>query len=340
MTFLRQYRHRAAFKRLHKALFYHRYATAVLLAHEIGVFEALDRPRSVAEVAESCGIHERAADALLRILASQEMIDRGDHGYVQSEFAAAYLTRGGQFTMSSFLDLVAAQAASFGELPDGMKTGKVPSALDIFSADGRYPAYLGAVNGFLDLAGRDLLGQIELPEIQSFIVGSMGVSFSGQILKRHPKAKVTYGCLEHLVREIPRLRREYKIPLSAVDGMHAHAGDPSKDTWGDEGYDLVFLTKKMILEPEQRIGEKFAAKAFDVLKPGGVTIFWETIHSDDCATPLSQAMEAVLDLGASPTGLVHTEGSMRRLLGGIGYGDIELVHCLNGQTSFMVARHP
>jgi len=163
---------------------------------------------------------------------------------------------------------------------------------------------------------------------------------SALLLERFPEAKVTYGCLAHLVREIPRLREDYAVPANRVTGMHAHGGDPSADRWGGESYDLVFLTKKMILEPEQRMGEKFAAKAFEVLRPGGAVVLWETIHTDFRPTPLPRAMEAVMDLIASPTGLVNTENGVRSTLETIGYKKVEIVPCLGGQTTFVIARKP
>ena len=130
------------------------------------------------------------------------------------------------------------------------------------------------------------------------------------------------------------------MPEDRVAGCHSHSGDPTADRWGDEAFDLVFLTKKMILEPETRMGERFATKAFQVLRPGGVSIFWETLHTDDRPTPLGRAMEAVLDLGASPVGLVNTEAGITAMLSGIGYRDIEVVPCVGGTTTFVVGRKP
>jgi alanine dehydrogenase len=94
----------------------------------------------------------------------------------------------------------------------------------------------------------------------------------------------------------------------------------------------------MILSPDDRIGEKFAHKAFQVLSPGGTAIFWETVHPEHGPTPLLRAMEAVLDLGAGPTGLVNTDGGLKRLLGGIGFREVKVVACLGEQTTFVVAR--
>ena len=182
------------------------------------------------------------------------------------------------------------------------------------------------------------LSKIEVPPVRDFICGSMGVSFSALVLHQFPGARVTYGCLDHLVERIPRLRQQFAIDPARVDGMHAHGGEPSDDRWGSEAFDLVFLTKKMILEPENRLGEKFAAKSYEVLNPGGVAIFWEAVHHDDEPTPMKLAMESVLDIGVSPTGCVLTRDGMTRTLLDIGFETVEFVPCLGGETNFVVAR--
>ena len=339
ISLARQWQHRRAFFKVQKALLYHRYATAMLLGHEVGLYDALAaKPLTIQKTATACAIHPRAAEALLRILESQGLVICRNGSYDLTPFGRAYLIEGSQFSIAPMLSLMAAQAAAFGELPASMASGKTPKALDIFAKNGRYKAFLGAVNEYLNWASRDLLADLDLPPIKDFIVGSMGVSFSANLMRRFPDANVTYGCLKHLVVEIPRLREKYDVDGDRVTGMHNHGGDPSQDKWGGETYDLVFLTKKMILEPEQRMGEKFAAKAFEVLRPGGVVILWETVHPGEGRTPLAHAMEAVLDLGASPTGLVTTDVKMRKMLSKIGFQKVDLVPCLGGQTTFVVAR--
>jgi hypothetical protein len=333
-----QWRHRAAMRRVQRSLFYHRWASALLLAHELGLFDALRQPLTVEEAARAASVHPRAAEALLRVLESQELVTRAAGRYSLTEFAGEFLAGGGRRSLQPMLELMAAEAAAFAELPGAMATGRVPAPLDIFTESSRYRAFLDAVNEYLSLAARDLLARIELPPVQRFIVGSMGVSTSAALMEKFPSARVTYGCLAHLVREIPRLRERYGVEEARVDGMHAHGGDPSADRWGDERFDLVFLTKKMILAPEERIGEKFARKAYQVLAPGGTAIFWETVHPESQPTPLARAMEAVLDLGAGPTGLVNTDRGIERLLGEIGFRQVEIVPCLGGQTTFVVAR--
>ena len=334
-----QWKHRNEFAKLQKSLFYHRYANAILLGHSHGVFDALEQGAKTAdEISGSCQLTPRAAEAQLRILHAQGMVERNANRYQLSEFAHMYLTTNGPFSVADTLSLMREQLGAFNGVADGMRTGRAPAALDIHLQTSAHATLVNAVNEYLKWATIDLLRQIQLPEIESFIVGSMGVSFSATVLKRFPASKVTYGCLDHLVRQIPDLRRKYAVPDHRVASENVHAGDPMEDTWGDEEFDLVLLTKKMILDPDNKLGEKFARKAYDVLRPDGVTILWETLHTETHPTPIGRAMEAVLDLGASPDGLVLTEDGVQSFLYQIGYRDVQIVTCMGGQSTFVVAR--
>ena len=336
-----RWRHRKAYARMNRAFFYQRYATAILLGSQLGVYAALgEKPQTAEELAKQCGIRPGAASALLRILESEGLLKREGKSYHLSAFAAEALQGEGPFAVTHMLDLLVAQTAAFPQVADGMRTGKVPDSLDIFSDQGNHQAFLTAVNGYLRWATLDFLNTANLPKIRTFIVGSMGVSFSSVPLKRFPDAKVTYGCLEHLAREIPRLREEYDVPPGSVIGTHSHGGDPSEDKWGDEAFDLVFLTKKMILDPEQSVGERFAKKALTVLNPGGVAVFWETVHTTDKPSPLPTAMEAVYDLVASPISPARTASDYRDMLLGMGYASVEVMPLLEGHTNFIIARKP
>jgi hypothetical protein len=335
----RRWQQRKDFGRMQKALIYYRYTTAILLAHETGLFEALTAGSlTPAGAGKATGLLPQAADSLLRILAAENLVREHKGRFELTEFARDNLTAEGLFTATPMLDLMAAQAASFGDIPHALATGEAPKGLNIFYKTSRYKAFLKAVNMYLDFASKDLLAKIDLPPIENAIVGSMGVSFSAALLKHRPEAQISYGCLAHLTREIPNLRRQYGVPMTNVAGTHAHGGDPFADKWGDENFDLVFLTKKMILNPAEKLGEKFAAKAFEVLQPGGMAIFWETIHPDQGRIPLARAMEAVLDLGAGPAGKPLTESGVKKTLRKIGFADIDIVPAMAGTTTFITAR--
>src|SRR5690606_6963751 len=104
--------------------------------------------------------------------------------------------------------------------------------------------------------------------------------------------------------------------------------------------DLVFLTKKMVLDPASHLGERFAQKAFEVLRPGGAVVLWEAIHDDNEPPSRPLAMETMLDLGISPTGALLTRQSLQSKLLHLGFCDVEFITCMNGETTFAIARRP
>jgi len=331
-------RYRKEYDRLQGALNDYRYFAGILMARDLGIYEALDeRPMTAEDLGEACDIHPRSARSLLRVLETDGLVNRESNLFKLSNFGSEYLAPGGLVSIDPFLEFMSAFAGSYEEIVEGMKTGKIPPKLDVFSDEANYEAYLEAVNFYLNLAGRDFLTRADLPDTRNFIVGSMGVSFSGLLLNEYPASTVTYGCLDHLVDHIPSLRMEYNIDPDRVEGMHRHSGEPGDDDWGSESYDLVFLTKKMLLEPDNKMGEKFARKAYDVLNEDGVTLFWETVHPDGEPTPYVRAVNEVTDRAARPDGFSLTEDGFRETLRDIGYDQVEYVHCLDGEANFVVA---
>lgn len=338
-------RFRREHDQLREALTYYRYVFGLMVAYRSGLVDALtDTPRTTAALAAAADMTPRAAEMLLRILEAQGYVERDNsrngHGlrWRRTEFARHFLAHDGELSYAALIGLLGTFGMTLDDIVMGLKSGKIPDSLDVFNEAAQVDAFLDAVNSYLDSAGRELLSKVDLPSVGPFICGSMGVSFSALVLDAFPDAHVTYGCLDHLVERIPRLRQQFRVDPDRVDGMHCHGGEPDDDRWGSENFDLVFLTKKMVLEPENRLGYKFAKKSYQVLSPGGVAVFWEAVHNDHSPTPMALAMESILDLGVSPTGCVLTRGSMTDMLTGIGFRQVEFVACLGGETNFVVAR--
>lgn len=332
-------RHFEDYREIDRALFYHRWASNLLVAWELGVFDALlEGPTTADELAADCDIESQAARNLLSILASQQLVERDGERFEASPFVREFFDTRTDVSLAPMLELGVSYAGSFTEMCRGARCGETPSMLDVYDQDGRVDAIVDGVNAYLDQAGRELVAKVDWPEIRHLIVGSMGVSFSSLILEQFPDARVTYGCLPHLTERIPRLRRTFDVPPERVVETHAHGGEPFEDQWGREAFDLVFLTKKMILDPDNDLGDKFARKTFEVLKPGGIAVFWETIREDDEPMAVDRGINAFMDFGVSPTGPILTRRRFRRTLSEIGYRDIEVVPCMDGEATFVVAR--
>lgn len=332
-------RHFGEYRRVERMLADHRAASMLLVAHRLGLFEEISHGAStIDDVAERCGVRREAMRNLLVMLRNQGWVTQRGNLWRTTEAARQLFTRRAPGSMVPMFEVAEAYAAAFPRLVDAAESGTPPPLLDVFDDRGRIDALLDGVNFYIDQAGRELFGRVDFPDVRHFIVGSMGVSFSALMLDQFRGSRVTYGCLPHLVERIPRLRKEYGVEPDRVVETHAHGGEPSEDEWGREAFDVVFLTKKMILDPENRLGEKFATRAFRVLNPGGATVFWETIYEDDGSSPIERGLEGFLDFGVSPTGPTLTRRKFRDKLRAIGYRDIEVISCLEGATTFVIAR--
>ncbi len=326
---------------LQRALIDYRYVTALLLAARLELFAHLgERPITGECLAEATGTDPSALETLLNVLEAKDVVERRPDGWVLSPFAAAFLTDDAPATEAPFLRLLGDYAESFPDIERALRTGEAPAQFDIRRDGPSADRFLDAVNSYMDRAGLELVHRAEMPQVDHLIVGSMGVSFSAHILRHFDGARVTYGCLEHLTERIPRLRNEYGVDPTRVVDTHAHSGEPADDRWGREAFDLVFLTKKMILDPADGVGEKFARKAHRVLEPGGTAIFWEAFHHPDGETPEGLALESLFDLGVTPDAGPLYRPAFRDRLERIGFDDVEFVDCLGGATSFALAhRH-
>ncbi len=326
---------------LQLSFFNFRYVLPVLLARRLGLFGALEQaPLRLEQLALGCQVHPEAMHTLTRVLESQGIVTLEDDQVAMSEFASRFLNPSHPANLLPVVDLLLTYTLSFGQVVDSVRSGHTPAMLDVRADDETTDAILDAVNTHLAQASREFFQKADLPRIRDFIVGSMGVSFSAELLRQEGCSRVTYGCLEHLVRRIPHLRERYRVDPCRVAGMHAHSGEPAADRWGTEAFDLVFLTRKMILDPEKQVGQKFARKALDVLNPGGVAVFWEAVHPERGPSPLPLALETFFDLGMSPSAPLKTQRSFERMLVHLGYERVEYVSCLGGSTTFAVATKP
>lgn len=314
----------------------------MLLARRQGCFEALAArgPISVRALARTCDIEPGATETMVRMLEALELVDWHEGGVDSTEFTDLFLTEGGPTSDVPMLDMLATWTEHVPELLEALETGEPPGAFDITRDSPHVDVFVDAVNTYVDRVAFELIAKAPLPDVRHLIVGSMGVSFSAAILDTFDEAEVTYGCLDHLVERIPRLRREYGVDPERVVETHAHTGTPEADDWGRGSFDLVFLTRKMMLDPEERIGERFAARALEALNPGGVALFWEAFHEENGETTPALALESLFDLGANPRAHPLTRGDFRDRMRSIGYESVTFVECLGGTVSFAVARAP
>ncbi|MGK7929478.1 MAG: hypothetical protein AB4290_30275 [Spirulina sp.] len=269
------FKHRKKLAEVEKAFFYNRYCNALFLAHKLGLFSILcEGACSLKDLSHKMGISEESVKTLSAISIAQGFLEERDGIYRLSDFGELFFKEKNIFSSHYLLDLMTEQALGLSSTLNAIYDRDIPAHMDIHDSQGSYRAFLSAVNNYLLWCGRELLQKVNLGNINSIIVGSVGVSFSSLLLKKYPQMKVTYACLEHLLAEIPHYCQLYGVSKENIAAVHSHIGDSTQDDWGNDRYDLVLATRKMLVDPQQRMGEKFAEKSFQALNPRGKVIFW------------------------------------------------------------------
>ncbi len=228
--------------------------------------------------------------------------------------------------------------SAFTELPNIIRYGKPSDKLNIYDLNSDYASLLFGVNEYLYRVTRELMRKYRFGNINKIMIGSMGISFAKNIQREFLDVKIHIGCYPHLIKEVPRLIKRYRLPEKNILSIKEHKGNPDEDIWGDEkgGYDLVFLTKKLTLRPLDEFGEKFLSKAYRVLKDGGYVVIWESIVGDDGVSGAVE--ESVLDLLVSFTGIRWTETDIKNYVIKKGFSKVDIAKCFAGRAVFCVGK--
>ncbi len=297
-------------------------------ANELGILKILDNWKPWDEIKEKLGLDENRLEALLDALAyfgiAEKRIKSGKSFYRVKSFP-------------NNIGFIWAQMKGLSQLPKIIKEGKPSENLDIYNLEGEYAELLYSVNSFLHTATKELMRKFKFENIKRIMVGSMGISFARNIQKAFPDVQINIGCYPHLIKLVPNLILKYKIPQTSIASIKGHKGVPSEDKWGDEekGYDLIFLTKKLSLRSLNEFGNEFLGKSFNLLNSGGYAVIWESIV-DDSGTK-GPIEESILDLLTSYTGKRWKESEIKSYVKSFGFRRTDLVRCLAGKTTFLVA---
>lgn len=301
-------------------------------AFELGIIDELQNKGKVSadDISKSLGLNLPRTETLLDSLAYFGFLKKeGDFYSLDEDFKEVIKVWGDE------IKFLWSQLKGFSDLPSIVRLGEPSPKLNIYNLESDYRNLLFSVNSFLYSATRELMEKFEFKNIRRIMIGSMGISFAKNIQKKFPDVQIHIGCYPHLIDEVPKLIEKYK--LKNVVSMKKHKGIPREDRWGDEeeGYDLVFLTKKLTLRPLDEFGSEFLDKSNKVLNEGGYAVIWEAIVSDDGLK--GPVEESILDLLVSFSGKRWKESEMKSYVFSKGFSDFTIVKCFAGKVTFGVA---
>ena len=298
---------------------------AFLVALDLELFTLLgERPRSVAEVASTLRLAERAAETLLILCTSRGLLERRGERFALTPLAEDYLVPGRPTYFGDFLRGAMIQQPLLSSYPT-VKTAVQENRSQVYGGDALFDSHeqeLEMARGFtMMMHGHSMAAALAWPEQLELSKSRLMIDVGGGSGAHAIGAALRWPELRAVVFEMPtvcEVAREVIGSYRLQDRVTTQTGD----LWNDPlpRGDLHFYGDIFHDWPDDKC-RQLAAKSFDALEPGGRIMIHEVLYDDDKTGPFAAAAYSVAML-------LWTEGVQRSqrehadILVGAGFTDV------------------
>jgi cyclopropane fatty-acyl-phospholipid synthase-like methyltransferase len=318
-----------------------RTAQAVLMAHDLGIFELLaDGPRTIAEIAESVRIAPRPAEMLLIVCRSYGLLQTKDGVYSLTPVSKDYLIEKSPTYFGKYFDYSIANQELM--TYESLKTAVLNNASQVYAGVEMYSAHLereSRARGFTQMMhSHSMAAALAWPDKLDLAGARVFLDIGGGSGAHSIGAVLRWPDLKAIALDLPpvcSVADEYIGAYGLQDRIHTHCSD----MWTDSlpAADIHFYSDIFHDFSPQRC-RFLARKSFDDLEPGGRIILHEMLLTDDKSGPATIA-------GYNVSMLLWTEGQqfsgaeLAGMLQEAGFISIEVVPTF-GYWSIVTGRKP
>lgn len=298
----------------------YRASRALMTAHQLGIFEALREPKTVADVAAQCGTDPSMTEKLLIACCSLGVVRRdGDH-FVLTRLACDTLLPESARYLGGVLDHSETLWWVFAGLPDIIRTGgrgaapKPPEAfVSRWHEHWIWAMHGNAANGVAQWVAR----QLDLSDRSLLLdVGGGPGTYSIALCQRFTNLKAVVWDVSQTIAIAEQVIERFHMK----DRIAVQEGDWNRDEFG-EGYDCLLMSN--ILHGHGSQAETRLEQGMRALVPGGLLIAHDFLLNNDKSGPLPAALFNLM-IGA------YTVNELIAVIRSVGFADASLI-AYNGQ---------
>ena len=265
----------------------YRASRALMTAHQLGIFEALREPKTVADVAAQCGTDTGMTEKLLIACCALGLLRRdGDH-FVLTQLARDTLLPESARYLGGVLDHSEPLWWVFTGLPDIIRTGgrgaapKPPEAfISRWHEHWIWAMHGNAANG----VGQWVARQVDLSDRSLLLdVGGGPGTYSIALCQRFPNLRAVVWDVSQTIAIAQQVIERFHMS----DRIAVQEGDWNHDELG-EGYDCLLMANIMHGHGSQ--AETRLKQGMRALVPGGLLIAHDFLLNNDKSGPLPAAM--------------------------------------------------
>jgi SAM-dependent methyltransferase len=298
----------------------YRASRALMTAHQLGIFEALREPKTVADVAAQCGTDTGMTEKLLIACCSLGVVRRdGDH-FVLTRLACDTLLPESPRYLGGVLDHSETLWWVFTGLPDIIRTGergaapKPPEAfISRWHENWIWAMHGNAANGVAQWVAR----QLDLSDRSLLLdVGGGPGTYSIALCQRFTNLRAVVWDVSQTIAIAEQVIERFHMK----DRIAVQGGDWNRDEFG-EGYDCLLMSN--ILHGPGSQAETRLEQGMRALVPGGLLIAHDFLLNNDRSGPLPAALFNLM-IGA------YTVNELIAVIRSVGFADASLI-AYNGQ---------
>jgi SAM-dependent methyltransferase len=293
----------------------YRASRALMTAHQLGIFEALREPKTVAGVAAQCGTDTGMTEKLLIACCALGLLRRdGDH-FVLTQLARDTLLPESARYLGGVLDHSEPLWWVFTGLPDIIRTGgrgaapKPPEAfISRWHEHWIWAMHGNAANG----VGQWVARQLDLSDRSLLLdVGGGPGTYSIALCQRFPNLRAVVWDVSQTIAIAQQLIERFHMS----DRIAVQEGDWNRDELG-EGYDCLLMANIMHGHGSQ--AETRLEQGMRALVPGGLLIAHDFLLNNDRSGPLPAALFNLM-IGA------YTVNELIAIIRSVGFANVSLI---------------
>lgn len=252
------------------------YARAVVLATELGMFDAIGTSGATAgDVAKTCRTDPRATEKLLNLLVSMRYLSRRGDTFRLASHTRRFLLADAPGSVRDLILMKRLEWRWIDGLDEFLRTGEPLSVHTTMSTDD-WGAYQRGMRAQASPGAPLVARYVPVPRgaREMLDVGGSHGYFSVAICRRHPGLRAT-------VLDLPQAV-EHAAPLLAREGMGdrvvLRAGDALTDDLGEAAYDLIFMNA-LIHHFDEATNAALMTRCATALRPGGILAVGDVMRS-------------------------------------------------------------
>lgn len=277
----------------HDAMVGYRTSKVLFVAHEIGLFDALEgHVRTAEALAVELRCDARALELLMRALGGLGVLEAHDGGFTNAAVASKHLVKGRELYLGHIYRFQNMLWECWSNLETVVRTGRSWKRLeellegqdDTFARE--YSRGLRAFSAAPARAVASLLGTAPIGTMLD--VGGGHAAYSLSLLEAHPELEATLLDLPSVITVAQELTCEHPHR----NRLHLRPGNYLTDDFGDSCFDLILMSHITHDEPPAAV-QALVQRAARALRPGGRLAIHDWVVDESGCLPLAAALFSV-----------------------------------------------